>query len=206
MIRKRGTAFTEEKFDRIFGVLSMDIDHNNEASNSFKRFFIVIICLRKMSFTATIVFLYNYTNLGILFLTVQSVLIASLICLKKPYQRISFNIKIILQEITFLILNIMILLLPNNENSPDFYAVAGWVMIAFCMLLIFYNLCLLLYDEARAIIKMCRVAWMKLKSRRSEKRIEKIASTASELGMMDVRQRTTNRRRLKVRRTRVART
>jgi len=177
-IRKRGNQYTKEKFDKRFGSLSDDI---KEDGDNICKVFPAIICVKKMCFIINIALLYNYVNLGLLFLSIQSMLVGLLTYRKQPYERKSFNIGLILQEAILLALDLIILSVSNGYISSQNYDLAGWVAISLCLVLILYYLVLIMHDQIIWFIQSCKFL-QQLTMRKLRKRRLKVKRNWKERG------------------------
>jgi len=144
MVNLKSKLYDKRLFTYKYGALTDDYEGSFFINCNFS----TVLCLRKVCFMVSIVWLYDYPSFNLLFLMMQSLGLIVIIFLKKPFARKSFNLKNMVQECVFISLDMTLLLIFYGTIPQDFTDNAGWVMIALCCALIVYNLYFVLKDEA----------------------------------------------------------
>jgi len=147
----RYQKYDKEAFNERFGTLCEEFKENGTGINQN---FMSVILIRKLSFMISMVLLYNFPLLNLSFLMIQNISIICLVAINKPYQRVAFNLKNIVQEVVLLVINIMLVCIYSDYLHVEYSETSGWVMIGFCFFLIAYNFVFLLYDQYCSLKKI----------------------------------------------------
>jgi len=148
MVNTVRKQYEEQEFGQKYGAITDDVVKKGAF---FCKNFTTVLYVRKILFMGSIVLLYKYTVVNLIFLMLQSIMLALMIYLIQPFERVTFNLKNTLQEVAFISIDMILILINYNVVSQDKANVAGWVMIAICCLLIVYNLVFVVKDQLVAI-------------------------------------------------------
>ena len=118
-------------------------------------YFIVFLLLRKILFIGSLVLLYNRTFLNLLFLTIQSAIWLILLIKYRPYIEKKQNMLGIHEELTFILINVLLMVLLDQEMEQDTIDKIGIVLIILAGILIFAQLISSLFDNYKDVKKIC---------------------------------------------------
>ena len=152
-LAKRRNGREKMEFKEKYEILFEQYRHT---TSKFNKYFIVFLLLRKILFIGNLVLLYNKTFLNLLILTIQSVIWFILLMKYRPYIEKKQNILGIHEELTFITINIILIVLFYQEIEENTVNNIGIVLIVLGGILISAQLISSLYDNFKIIEKICK--------------------------------------------------
>lgn len=129
----------------------------------YPKYFTSIFLFKRLVIIASLVFLHNYPYIEIFALISLSAVTIALLAKFKPYETKFDNYNNFAQEVIFLIVHLAILVLIQDDNSPDFSEdqrlIIGWVIIGLCGIVVILGLLAVIHEQ----INMIKVGWQLLK-------------------------------------------
>jgi len=171
IVKLRGIKYSNEVFSEKFGTLidGYEVQTYSKVNSNYT----CILCVRKICFMISIVLLNDYPNVGLVFLMIQSFVLIVLIQWSKPFDRKELNLKNTLEEVAFIVIDFMLLLIYNGAISEDSFKAMGWVMVTLCCLVIVYNLYFVIKSQIEssiAVFKKISALYKAWKRRKIRKR------------------------------------
>ena len=149
LISKNRSAKQRQKLKRRYAILFDEYQRRN--LSIFRKYFPVILLIRKTLLIGIIVFLYDFPFTNTLLLTLQSFLMGTLLILYGPYKEKKQNLLAIYEEAVFVVINLLLMVIIQHKLETNTIDNIGIVLIAFAGALILVQLVYDFVDELKEL-------------------------------------------------------